>query len=67
MLNLDHDGGATFVPDATLVFSNISVLSTGELQVNSSLVSTTASGLSGYLTLSNVQAQWEADQQLRVL
>ncbi len=67
VLNIDHDGGVSFVPDATLVFNNISVNTANELVINGAQVNATASGLSGLLTLNNVLTQLEADNQLRVL
>lgn len=69
VLNIDHDGGATFAADATLVFSNINVNSSNQLTygAGASLISATAGGLSSVLTLDNVLTQLESDNQLRVL
>lgn len=67
VLNIDHDGGSSFVADAHLVFDNVSVNSDNQLLVNGSTVAATAVGLSGVLGLNNLLDQWLADKQLTVL
>ena len=68
VLHIDHDGGgSSFLPDAHLVFDNVSVNSDNQLLVNGSTVAATATGLSGVLGLNNVLDQWLADKQLIVL
>jgi len=66
VLHIDHDGSSS-LPDAHLVFDNVSVNSDNQLLVNGSTVAATATGLSGVLGLGNVLDQWLADKQLIVL
>ena len=58
VLNIDHDGGASFSATESLVFDNITVNSSSNLVVN---------GVSTSYTLSNVLDQLVADTQLRLV
>jgi len=58
VLNIDHDGGASFSTTESLVFDNITVNSSNNLVVN---------GVATSYTLSNVLDQLVADAQLRLV
>lgn len=63
ILSIDHDGGGTFAPTATLVFDNVTIDSSDRLLVNSQFIS----HASGNLTLTDVLSHLIAQGQLAVL
>lgn len=66
-LQIDHDGGSTFAPTASLLFSNVSVDASDRLLVNNQFIAHTVGATTVNLTLGTLLEHLRIEGQLTVL
>jgi uncharacterized repeat protein (TIGR02059 family) len=67
VLQIDHDGGATFEATANLLFDNVTFTTNDQLQVNGQFIAHTVNAVTNNLTLANFVEHLRLEGQLTVL